>query len=76
MGSTVDVKARKSQYAHEGYSGTMSYARTENMKKAEDKVLGKRKFRDNEQRHSNNKEKPGYVYAIKETKKGKRSARK
>ena len=70
VGSTNDIKTRKQQYQREGYSGKMFYARTKNMKKAEDRLLQyKSKPRHNQQRHSNNEEKPGYLYAIKGKKK-------
>ena len=73
MGSTNDVKARASQYRHEGYRGKILHAPTANMRKAEDKLLqGKKKPIHNQQRLSNNAEKRGSVYVIKGRKNSKK----
>ena len=39
VGSTEDVERRKGQHERDGFSGKLYYARTANMKKAEDKLL-------------------------------------
>ena len=64
-GSTEDPRRRKNQYEDQGYGGTMFYARTENMMKAEDRLLASRGFCHNAQRQSNAYEGPGYIYVIK-----------
>ena len=67
VGATVNVDSRISQYKREGYTGTFNYAPTQNMKKAEDKLL---ECTDtgtcpcNKQTKSNVSEEPGYVYVI------------
>ena len=61
VGSTGDIAARQSQYQHEGYSGTIYYARTENMRVAEDRLLQGKKPRHNEHRVSNSDEERGYT---------------
>ena len=73
VGSTVDIRARANQYQQEGYTGTMSFAPTKNMKKAENKLLqAKKKPIHNQHRVSNNEEKPGFVYANNGRKKSKK----
>ena len=37
VGATTDIEWRRGEYEWDGYSGTMYYFKTENMKKAEDK---------------------------------------
>ena len=64
-GSTDDITRRKDEYQEEGYSGTMFYTRTENMKYAENKLLEMRSYRHNIQTRSNSQPEPGYVYVIK-----------
>ena len=74
VGSTAHLEERRSQYERENYKGTMYYADTKNMKKAEDRL-----FKDacgeclihNQQCRSNSKPEEGKVYLIvgrKETK--------
>ena len=46
------------------YAGTMYYAPTQNMKRAEDRPLAVCHCKENDQRTSNAKEKPGHVYVI------------
>ena len=73
VGSTIDVKARARQYEQEGYVGEMLYAPTENMKKAENKLLqAQKKPIHNQHGASNNKEEPGMVYLNKGRKKSKK----
>lgn len=64
-GSTIDPKQRARQYAQEGYSGTLYYASTENMMKAENTLFEKHTFRHNVHSRSNSPQDPGYVYVIK-----------
>lgn len=69
VGATTDVDQRASQYEREGYSGIMYFARTENMKRAEDKLLEIAMENDsgkwNVHEKSNVGEGDGYIYAIK-----------
>jgi len=71
VGATVDpVEKRANEHqSTNGYSGIMYWARTQNMKKAEDKLFDTADEtgggRHNIQRASNAQEGPGYVYAIK-----------
>ena len=68
VGATDDPKRRAQEYAREGYSGTMYKFKTENMRKAEDKLLSVSPGWHNVQRSSNAPDQSGYVYAIKERK--------
>ena len=63
-GATVDVDRRRDEYEEDGYSGTMFFAETRNMKFAEDRLLEIRVPRYNEQTLSNAQEEEGYVYVI------------
>ena len=65
VGATNDPNRRANQYEREGYSGQMYYFKTENMRKAEDKLLEQAAGIHNVQQRSNAENKPGYVYAIK-----------
>jgi len=62
-GSTDDPQRRAREHEREGYSGTMYYWHTQNMKHAENQLLEK-KPRHNIEYTSNAKPEPGYVYAI------------
>ena len=64
-GSTIDPRQRARQYAREGYSGTLYYANTENMMRAENTLFENHTFRHNVQLRSNSPQDPGYVYVIK-----------
>jgi len=67
MGSTIQPRQRARAYQSPsggGYSGTMYVAPTENMMKAEDKLLKSKLGRHNVQSISNAQEEPGHVYAI------------
>ena len=67
-GSTNDIERRRGEYYGGGYRGTMYYAKTKNMKKAEDRLLKdacEEFLRHNRQCRSNNTEDEGYVYLIK-----------
>jgi len=63
-GATTDPERRKREYEYDGYTGTMYFAATQNMKKAEDRLLAICHCKENEQRKSNAKSEPGYVYVI------------
>lgn len=62
VGSTKNPDARAGAYSRDGYRGEMFVARTNNMMKAEDRLLGQSDYRHNVQRYSNAQEKPGYIY--------------
>ena len=68
VGATIDIERRRGEYEQNGYSGTMYYFKTENMKNAEDKLLNECKSSGvcprNVQKASNAKASPGYVYVI------------
>ena len=64
-GSTVDVQRRAGEYQAEGYSGTMYYAKTQNMKTAEDRLLQAGPGIHNAMKKSGAQKKGGFVYAIK-----------
>ena len=64
VGATKRIEDRRGEYQRDGYTGKMYYARTENMKLAENKLLRKRKPPDNKQSESNTTEEGGYVYVI------------
>jgi len=64
VGATTDPDRCKREYEHDGYAGTMYYAATQNMKRAEDRLLAVCHCRENEQRTSNAKSEQGYVYVI------------
>jgi hypothetical protein len=67
-GASVDCDKRAYGYQRERFSGTMFYARTQNMMKAEDKLLeaGRRNNNliHNLQQFSNMPEARGFVYII------------
>ena len=65
VGATDDPNRRANEHEREGYSGQMYYFKTENMRKAEDKLLEQAPGIHNVQQRSNAEDKPGYVYAIK-----------
>ena len=64
VGATEDPKQRAGQYASQGYSGEMYQFKTQNMRKAEDKLL-QQAGTHNVQQRSNAPDKSGYVYALK-----------
>ena len=68
VGATIDIERRRGEYERKGYSGTMYYFKSENMKNDEDKLLNKCKSSGvcprNVQKVSNAKASPGYVYVI------------
>ena len=64
VGATENPGERAQQYAREGYSGQMYQSRTQNMRKAEDRLL-QQGGTHNVQERSNAPDKPGYVYALK-----------
>ena len=64
VGATEDPKQRAGQYAREGYSGEMYQFKTQNMHKAEDRLL-QQAGTHNVQQKSNAPDKPGYAYALK-----------
>ena len=68
VGATNDPHRRAGEYSREGYRGTMYYASTQNMQRAEDNLLASCKAKhacaENFQRSSNAKAEPGYVYVI------------
>ena len=66
-GSTIDPKRRAGEYRREGWTGTMYYCKTSNMRFAEDKLLKACNCPANKQRKSNVSEDPGYVYLIVES---------
>ena len=65
VGATIDPDRRLGQYQREGYSGTMIFAETQSIKRAENGLHEEcRTCARNIQRASNVKEEPGYVYVI------------
>ena len=64
-GSTVDPRQRSYGYKAEGYSGTMYYAWTDNMREAENDLLQSHAYLHNIHSRSNSAPKEGYVYVIK-----------
>ena len=65
VGSTTNPKQRAQQYWSEGYRGKMYQSTTQNMRKAEDKLLQHTPGKHNVQKRSNAPDKPGKVYAVK-----------
>ncbi len=63
-GLTNKPQRRKNEYSHEGHNGTMYFAKTNNMKRDEQKLLNVKDWRDNIQQRSNGQEKPGFVYIL------------
>jgi hypothetical protein len=65
-GASIDCDKRANSYEGELYSGVMFYARTQNMMKAEDKLLKagwkNGNCKHNLQEFSNAQEGPGFVY--------------
>ena len=64
-GATKNIRERINKYKNERYSGTVYFAKTTNMKKTENKLLGQRLYAHNVHRKSNSSNKKGFVYAIK-----------
>lgn len=64
-GATNDIKRRIGQYERDGYSGEVYFAKTTNMKYAENSLLHNYYFRHNVHQSSNVSDEPGYVYVIK-----------
>ena len=69
-GSTTDVHRRAREYKSEGYSGKFYYSKTQNMKRAENKLLQAGPGRHNVQTTSGAQPKPGNAYTIKGGKRG------
>lgn len=65
VGATTKPSSRCASYQSEGYHGTMSVARTKNMRAAENKLLKRKNHVHNVHCSSNVPAKPGYVYKIK-----------
>ena len=65
VGATENPQQRADQYASEGFSGQMYEFKTQNMRKAEDRLLQQSAGTHNVQERSNAPDKPGYVYALK-----------
>lgn len=65
-GSTINVKNRTRDHERNGRDGVLYYAKTTNMRKAEDRLLKSSEWPDNRQKQSNRKEDKGYVYVIKD----------
>ena len=65
VGATENPQQRADQYAREGYSGQMYQFRTQNMHRAEDRLLQQAAGTHNVQARSNAPDKPGYVYVVK-----------
>ena len=63
VGSTVNPQQRAQQHTSSGFSGQMYFAKTSNMKQAENKLLGNGP-RHNSHTSSNAAASPGYVYVI------------
>ena len=68
VGATKDIERRRSEYERAGYSGTMYYFKTANMKTAENTLLNDCKSSGacpmNVQKRSNAPASEGYVYVI------------
>ena len=68
VGATNNIERRRGEYQREGYSGTMYYCNTDNMKDGEDRLLNQCKSSGvcprNVQKKSNAQASPGYVYVI------------
>ena len=66
VGATIDPDRRYGEHKNDGKTGVISFASTENMKKAEKSLLDEcQTCRSNIQHGSNAQEKEGYVYTIK-----------
>lgn len=63
-GITKDPERRCGEHEREGYSGIMFYAKTENMKRAENKLFEQCPCYRNRQRRSNAPAEAGFVYII------------
>ena len=74
VGATSNPQANYYRHSQK-YSGTISYARTQNMRKAENRLLRSATSSNNKQRRSNAPSAPGYVYSI-GSKRGGRKRRK
>ena len=64
-GTTIDPARRQGEHKRDGHEGAMYYAKTQNMKKAENRLLKKCPCPGNTQRTSNAPSRPGNVYLIK-----------
>ena len=64
-GTTIDPARRHKEHQRDGHKGVMYFAKTQNMKKAENRLLKKCLCPGNTQRTSNAPSRPGYVYLIK-----------
>ena len=68
VGATNDIERRRGEYERKGYSGTMYYFKTANMKNAENILLNECKSSGvcpgNVQTTSNAQASEGYVYVI------------
>ena len=68
VGATADIERRRGEYERNGYSGTMYYFNTANMKTAESTLLNECKSsgacQRNIQKVSNAPASAGYVYVI------------
>ncbi|KAH9397937.1 hypothetical protein TYRP_019309, partial [Tyrophagus putrescentiae] len=58
-GSTINVKNRTRDNERNGRDGVLYYAKTTNMRKAEDRLLKSSEWPDNRQKQSNQKEDKG-----------------
>lgn len=65
VGSTKNPSSRSSNYATNGYRGTMFVAPTKNMMRSEDRFLKNSYARHNVHGFSNASEDKGFVYVIK-----------
>lgn len=67
-GSTINVKSRTRDHERKGRNGELYYAKTTNMKKAEDRLLKSSEWPNNRQKQSNRKDEKGFIYVIKDKK--------
>ena len=58
------LENRTGGHEREGYSGTVYYTETQNIKDAEDELLKLRSYPYNKYKLSGQQEEPGYVYLI------------
>ena len=63
-GATVNPSSRASNYASNGYRGTMYYTKSSNMKASENRLLSSHNGRHNVHKKSNHSATSGYVYTI------------
>ena len=66
-GSTEDPEERARKHQRKGFSGTLYYVETQNMRQAENRLFDAKEgsYRYNNHQASNHGEEPGYVYLIK-----------